>query len=440
MVDRALMEIATGRNDRLMVFMPPRYGKSELISKYFPAWYLGCFPDRRGVLASHTAGLAARFGGEARMLLDEWGPKHFGFRVGGASKARADWTIAGAGGGMLSVGVGGSLTGRGANLLIIDDPIKDAEQATSPVYRQRIWAWWESVGSTRLEPGGAVVLMNTRWHNDDLAARILKRAEETGDRWKVISLPALAEEGDVLGRRPGEPLWPSRFSATDLERIRLNKTPYWWGAMYQQHPGTYGEIAWPDDYFPDSIWADEAEWPARFLASAIAIDPSKGADSKHGDFCAMVFVGVANHKLWIDARLERIPAPQIVSDGIDWHCEKKPDLFAIETNQFQALFATEFRRQAEARGIFSLRVSPLENMVKKELRIERLSPYLARGMVKIRRNKGGLELFRELREFPQCDHDDGPDAMEMACRVLDRGMAPGDGLGNNLLQAIGSRI
>ncbi|HUT09852.1 MAG TPA: phage terminase large subunit [Thermoguttaceae bacterium] len=417
--------------------MPPRHGKSELISRYLPAWYLGCYPDRRVILTSHTASLAADFGGSARNLLDEWGPLHFGVSIDQNTHAKHRWRILGHDGAMLTAGVGGPITGSGADLLIIDDAIKNADQAISPVYRQKVWEWWLSTASTRLEPGGAVVVMFTRWHKDDLAGRLLAQA---ANRWHVISLPAIAGDNDPLGRRPGEPLWPERYDVEALEAIRLDQTPYWYGAMYQQVPSQYGEIAWPDEYFPDSIWATEAEWPARFLASAVAIDPSKGPDSKKGDFSAMVFVGVANHKLWIDARLKKIPSPQIVSDGIDWHCEKKPDLFAIETNQFQALFATEFRRQADARGIFSLRISPLENTINKELRIDRLSPYLARGMVKIRRNKGGLELFRELREFPQCDHDDGPDALEMACRVLDRGMAPGDGLGSNLLQATGSRI
>lgn len=431
MVDRALMAAVNGSGPkRIMVFQPPRHGKSDLISKYFPAWYEGCHPDHHVIVASHTANLAGSFGRQARDLLLEWGPKHFGVSVDERSAAKSDWTIAGHDGGMLTAGVGGPLSGRGANVLVIDDPVKNAEEATSAVYRDKIWEWWDSTASTRLEPEAIVVVMMTRWHQDDLAGRLLSPEGLGQDQWLVISLPAIAEDDDPLGRKPGEALWPDRWPLSALTNIRESKTPYWWSAMYQQRPTQYGEAAWPAEYFADVL---TDEWPKKYRASALAIDPSKGKDSKKGDFTAFVFVGVANQGLWIDAQVERMPPPQIVTTGLDWWLEKQPDIFTVEVNQFQELLATDFMRVAAERGFFNFSVSPIENMINKEMRIERLSGWLARKQVKIRNNRGGRELLRQLQEFPNCDHDDGPDAMEMAVRKLGEAIGiRGDGLGPRL--------
>lgn len=417
LVDRALMEMVTGRDKRhLMVFMPPRHGKSELISAHFPAWFLGCHPDKRVMLAGYGGRFAGKWGGRVRDLLEKHGQQYFGVSVSQDSRAREYWDLAGRRGGMMAAGMGGPFTGEGGDVLIVDDPVKNAEEAISPVYRQKNQDWWESTAHPRLEPDGKVALMMTRWHANDLAGWQL---EKNPDRWRVISFPALAEHEDVLGRKPGDPLWPDRFGREVLEDVRKDKSSYWWGAMYQQHPATYGEVCWPDDYFVDLL---TDEWPRSFRASAIAIDPSKGKDARKADFSAMVFAGICKGSIWLDARLNRIPAPTIVSYGLDWWQEKHPDIFVVEINQFQELLADEFQRQALERGYMSFAVTPVENAINKELRIERLTPWLSRHEVKIRNNQGGRELFRQLREFPQCDHDDGPDATEMALRTLDEAL------------------
>ena len=401
----------------LMCFAPPRHGKSEYWSKYVPAWYLGRFPSHQVMICSHTATLAARFSGAARDLLLEHGPADFGVKINPMSAARALWTVAGHGGEMFTSGIGGGPSGWGAHLLVIDDPIKNAEVATSPTYRDKHWQWWLSTAMNRIYKNSIVVVMQTRWHEDDLSGRMLKQSEETGQKWRVLSYPAIAEQDDPLGRAEGEPLWPAQFPLSRLHSIQQNATPYWWGAQYQQHPGSYGELCWPEEYFED-IWAEEHEWPEKFQASAIAIDPSKGKNAKKGDFCAMIFVGIANHRIWVEARLSRIPVPTIIEEGLDWYAEKRPDLFCVESNAFQELLQHEFLRQARIRGLLDFRPQGMENMISKGLRIERLQPWLAQHIVRIRKTAGGRELYRELREFPQCDHDDGPDGMEMAMRVL----------------------
>ena len=420
MVDRLVMETEKRNGPkRIMIFMPPRHGKSEFISKYYPAWYLGVHPDRRIILASHTARLAQRFGGAARNLVTEYGKDDFGIEVDTGSSAKGDWSLKPPfTGGMLTAGVGGDITGRGADLFIIDDAFKNAEQAISPVYRDNVWEWWQSTASTRLEPNATVIIMFTRWHEDDLAGRLLHAAEiGEGEPWTVISLAAIAEDDDLMGRQPGEALWPERFDTDSLENIRLNKTSYWWSSMYQQRPGRYGNPAWPESYFND-IYAEEEEWPSEFQASVIAIDPSKGKDQKKSDFCAMVFLGIAKGKLWVEARMKRIATPQIVKEGTEWYIEKNPSMFGIEADQFQELFIGEFEQEAAKRAVV-MNVTPVvTGGINKEIRIERLTKWLSRNLIKVRPTGGGRELVRELREFPQCNHDDGPDALEMAFRIL----------------------
>lgn len=238
LLNEKLVAVARGEITRLFVGVPPRHGKSELISKYMPAWYMGTFPDRNIILGTYEATFAASWGRKARDVLEEWGPRVFGVEVAGDSRAAAHWSIKGYGGAMNTAGVGGPMTGKGAHLLIIDDPIKNAQEANSAVKRESTWDWYRSTAFSRLEPDGAVIILQTRWHEDDLAGRVLRQAREEGEYWEVLELPAIAEPDreDPLGRQPGDPLWPGRFNAAQLERIRRTVGEYWWNALYQQRP------------------------------------------------------------------------------------------------------------------------------------------------------------------------------------------------------------
>ncbi len=194
-----------------MVCMPPRHGKSEFISKYFPAWFLGTFPDKRIILTSYESEYAASWGRKARNLLEEHGRELFGVRIAGDSSAADRWDIAGRDGGMNTAGAGAAITGKGANVAIIDDPVKNDTDAMSETKRAAVWEWYRATLRTRLEGDPrAIILVMTRWHEDDLAGRLLKAqaAATSGPckRWDVLELPALAEPGDPLGRPPGAPL------------------------------------------------------------------------------------------------------------------------------------------------------------------------------------------------------------------------------------------
>ncbi len=216
-----------------MLSVPPRHGKSELVSKYFPAWYLGTHPDNRIILASYEAGFASAWGRKARNLLEEHGHL-FNVEVSADNSAADNWSIQGREGGMMTAGVNGPATGKGANFLLIDDPVKNYEEAHSLTYRERAWSWFTSTAYTRLEPQGSIVLIMTRWNEDDLAGRVLSQL--THENWQEIRIPAIAEANDVMGRSLGEALWPQRFPIHRLRIIEKTLGSYLFSALYQQRP------------------------------------------------------------------------------------------------------------------------------------------------------------------------------------------------------------
>ena len=232
-IDNRLRAIAEGKLKRLMVFMPPRHGKSETISKYFPAWFLGRNPHASIILCAHTTNLAQQFGSAARDILLQHGDNLFGTTIRSDSRSKSDWKTH-AGGGLLTAGIGGPITGRGAHVLIIDDPIKNDEEAFSETYREKNWNWWLSTASTRLMKGGAVIVVQTRWHEDDLAGRMIK---DESEEWDIINLPALCDtDFDMLGREQGDPLCPYLIPAEQLEVIKKRSGEYFWNSLYQQRP------------------------------------------------------------------------------------------------------------------------------------------------------------------------------------------------------------
>jgi hypothetical protein len=419
LIDRALMDTLRGRGPRLLVVeAPPRHGKSELISRHLPAWFLGRFPDQRVMLASYEAQLARSWGRKARQLLEEHGAKMFGVRISRRRRAASEWEISGHGGGMVTAGAGGALTGRGADLLIVDDPIKNAEQAVSQRIRDKQWDWWQSTASTRIEPGGAAVVMMTRWHVDDLVGKLLKQAARDGEAVRRLSLPALALENDPLERSVGEALWPSRWPRDDLLRRRDSLDAYWWQSLYQQRPARHGSSDWPDEYFGEHLWAHS--WPESFELVAAACDPSKGEQSKSGDYFAVVVAGLSGRIMWIDALLLRSGSiSEIVGRSLDLVQRYRPHAFGVEGNAFQHLLAPEFDRQCQERRMPPLPIHILHNhQNKRRIRIPRLGPYLARRQLRFRDGDGCRLLVRQLEEFPLAQHDDGPDALEMAIRLL----------------------
>lgn len=235
--------VERGEIKRLIVCMPPRHGKSELTSKRFPAYYLGRHPSRQVMTASYGADLAQGFGRDVRNIVasQEFGRLFPSVGLAKDSAAKDKWHTT-RNGVYVAAGVGGALTGRGAHLALIDDPIKDRQDADSITIRENVWDWYRSVLRTRLMPDGAIVLVLTRWHPDDLAGRLIAEMEAgTGEQWEILSLPALADSPlDPLGRSEGEALWPDAFGKEALAQIERAIGPREWSALFQQQP-TPGE-------------------------------------------------------------------------------------------------------------------------------------------------------------------------------------------------------
>ena len=279
-IDRIYQRIANGERIRAMVTMPPRAGKSRRTSRWGPTWYLRRQPDHRFMLASYAAHLADDHGRWIRNTITEHAPT-LGINLKYGSQAANRFDIDGHEGGMVTAGVGGPLTGRGAHVACVDDPFKGSEDAGSPTQRDRVWDWWQSVLLTRLEPQGSVLLVNTRWDDDDLSGRLLK--EEPED-WIVIDLPALAlTDDDPLGRNPGEALWPERYNEDDYARIRKSVGERVWWALYQQQPRPLEGGVWQWSWITANRISAAAFRGVDLTRSLVAIDPSGGSGSANDE-------------------------------------------------------------------------------------------------------------------------------------------------------------
>lgn len=271
-----LEKVIAGEIRRLMVFAPPQHGKSELVSRRFPAFWLGHRPDDPVILTSYGASLAESHSADARACVESEDYQQLFSNVHTRQDSRAKqlWRIEGKRGGLLAVGVGGPITGHGARLGIIDDPFENWRQAQSLTVRNHVWNWWRNTFRTRIWEGGAIILVMTRWHEDDLAGRLLS---EQGKKWTVLRLPALAEtqeardrnhermglpsgQVDPLGRAPGAPLCPQRFSQAALLELKADVGGPGWSAEYQGSPtapeGTKFKRAWFADKVVDEVPSD----------------------------------------------------------------------------------------------------------------------------------------------------------------------------------------
>lgn len=232
-----LQQVEEGLCKRLMLLLPPRHSKSMTVSETFPSFFIGKNPERRVIQSSYGESLARRFGRSNRMKLNDFGEEVFGITVDKKNSSVTNWSIEGHRGGMISAGIGGAITGEGADLLLIDDPIKNRKEADSETYRNMVWDEWQNTLLTRLQPGGAVILIMTRWHEDDLAGRLLNPEYGQVDDWEVIRLPAIAEKDDLLGREIGEPLWAEfGFDTAWAEKTRIAVGSQTWASLYQQRP------------------------------------------------------------------------------------------------------------------------------------------------------------------------------------------------------------
>jgi predicted phage terminase large subunit-like protein len=255
LMERAFLELV-GREYRwLLLNLPPRHGKSEYISAYAAAWYILMHPTHKVIFISYGDEYAGEWGERARDLVEVYGHL-FGVAVKQDHRAKDNWQTT-AGGGMVSTGIGGTITGRGADLLIIDDPHKNSEEALSKTMRDKVWAFWQSTVNNRLEPGGICIVIQTRWHQDDLTGRLLA---DKSTVWRHVNLPALALAGDPLGRKEGEALWPWRYPVDELHRLKARSGSFWWSALFQQAPVPLGETMFRPQWAGTWEWSEDGDF------------------------------------------------------------------------------------------------------------------------------------------------------------------------------------
>jgi predicted phage terminase large subunit-like protein len=225
----ALERAERGELKRLLISMPPRHGKSLTTTTRFPGWFLGRNPTKRVIIATHTAELSEVFSRRCRNEVEAAGEEVFGVRVAGDSSAANRWDIQGQPGGMVAAGVGGAIAGKGADVLVIDDPHADAKAALSKLQRERVWDWYQMDARTRLHPGGIIILVQTRWHEDDLAGRLLSAARKgEGEEFEQVTLPMVSDAGEIL--------WPERYPPEEVESIKKAVGSRVWVSLYQQRP------------------------------------------------------------------------------------------------------------------------------------------------------------------------------------------------------------
>ncbi len=411
---------------RLMVNMPPRHGKSELITRATPPWFLTKYPDMRVIVAGYESEFTADFGADARNYIASH--PELGVELDPATAAKNNWNIKDHRGGMKTAGAGGAITGKGANLFVIDDPVKSAEEADSETIRRKQWTWWQGTVIPRLEEPYLIIMVMTRWHEDDIAGRCLLNEP---DEWAQLSFPAIADhtEGlDILGRSPGDPLWPERYSLPYLETVRNGMGSRWWNAEYQQRPSIEGGNMFKAENFrywtplttanglvyqyrtPGGVFKEVREdeiW--RFSTLDLAATEKKTADFTVG---AVWGVTPDRELLLLDLVRTRIESAEHEAFVRMLGAKHKLRYHGVEKATYGLTLIQIMRRM----GLSVLELSPDKD------KVSRAWPavgFIEHGAIYFPRSASWLSAFElELQQFPNAANDDMVDCLAYAAQHL----------------------
>lgn len=405
------MAVERGEIKRLMIFCPPRHGKSQIGSINFPAWYLGRNPNKEIIIASYSAELAQDFGYKTRDLVSSAEYQAiFNTKLKEDSKSKAKW-LTDKNGAYTAVGVGGAITGRGADILLIDDPVKNREDAESKTMRDKTYQWYTSTAYTRLEKDAAVILIQTRWHLDDLAGRIL---DENAEDWEILDLPAIATEDEDF-RKVGEPLWKEKYDLTALENIKRNIGIYDFAALYQQNPITQENQEFKPEYIR---YFEESEIADKVLRYYITVDLAISQKDSADNTAIMVVGKEVGNPNWylVDKIVGHLDPLETIDALFALYTKYRPLKVGIETTAYQRALLYFLNEEMKKRQIY-MNITELEAKGDKEMRIRALQPLFKTGVVFIRRSDKDLE--EELLTFPKGKHDDIIDSLAYQVQIQD---------------------
>lgn len=421
LIARKLEAVERGEITRLMITMPPRHGKSMLASEFFPAWYLGRNPDHSVVTATYAQDLADDFGRKVKNQIEDHSFAEIFSGVGLADDSRSvkrfhikenDVVLEGGfehtlkqRGAFYAVGVGGPLTGRGAHLLLIDDPVKNREDADSEIIRKKTKDWYTSTAYTRLMPGGRVVIIQTRWHEDDLSGWLLTEHKHEG--FEILNLPAIGKDGKAL--------WPEQYDLPALNRIKLAVGARDWSALYQQAPSPDEGNYWKAEWLRPYDKAPPLETLAVYGASDYAVTSDGGDYTVHGTvgvdaegrmYLLDVWRKQASSDVWVDAFCDMVKA---------W----KPIGWAEETGQIKAGVGPFLEKRMREREAFVAR-EMFPTRGDKAVRAQSMRGRVAlNGLYVPIHAPWYADLRAELLAFPACKHDDQVDMLGLIGQLLD---------------------
>lgn len=420
-----LQDLMEGKVMRLMVFMPPRHGKSELCSRRFPAFCFGVNPDLKVIATSYSADLASDMNTDCQKVMDNADYHEVfpdtnlsGRNVVTTTQPKRNSTrfdIVGKKGYYVSAGVGGAITGKGADIAIIDDPIKNADEAESTTFREKVWKWYGSTLYTRLEEGGRVLLVMTRWHEDDLAGRLLKQMREDpkADQWVIVNLPAIKEVEDNVGdpRKEGEALWPGKYDIEQLNKIFATIGSRYAISLYQQKPspleGSIIKRDWFEYYQKGSVNMRQVDF---------YIDSSYTEKTTNDPTAIIAYYSDGRRLYLIHCIAKHMDFPHLIKflpEYLESHGYTSRSRVYIEPKASGKSIAQELKDKT--------RINIIEDNTKKDLSkltcVFAASPTMEAGRVLLPEGESWTEDFLlECAQFPNGTHDDKVDCLTGAIR------------------------
>ena len=406
---KAFERVVRGELKRLIINMPPRHTKSEFASYLLPAWFLGQFPGKKVIQTSHTAELAVNFGRKVRNLVDEEKYRDIfpDLVLAADSKAAGRWNTS-KGGDYFAIGVGGAVTGKGADLLIIDDPHSEQEAAmasSNPEVYDKVYEWYTSGPRQRLQPGGAIVIVMTRWAQRDLTGQVIKAAAQRGgEDWEVIEFPAILPSG--------KPLWPEFWSLEELSALQEELPNSKWQAQYQQNPVGNESAIVKRDWWQ---WWEHDEPPAcDYILQSwdTAFEKNQRADYSAGTTWGIWYNEEDNNTpniVLLDSYKKRVEWVELKRDVLNWYNQWEPDSMIVEKKASGAPLIYELRSM----GVPVQEYTPSRGQ-DKIARLNSVSDIIASGKVWVPRTRWAEELVDEIAAFPSGEHDDLVDATTLA--------------------------